>query len=57
MDDINVITNIDIFRKELLGFMVDQNIIKPEDYFNWKDLSIKYKALCITKAMELLEVL
>jgi hypothetical protein len=57
MENINVIEENEILRKELLMYMVDHNIISINNYFNWKDLKIKERALYVTKALEKLGVI
>jgi hypothetical protein len=57
MENINVIEENEILRKELLMYMVNHNIISINDYFNWKDLKIKERALYVTKALEKLGVI
>jgi hypothetical protein len=56
MENINVIEQKEILRKEILIYMLDQNIISINDYLKWQDLTISEKALNVTKAMEKLEV-
>lgn len=56
MEDINVIEQKEILKKEILIYMLDQNIISINDYLKWQDLTISEKALNVTKAMEKLEV-
>lgn len=57
MEDINEIDTKKILRIELLGFMVEQDIIKSSEYLKWDDLSIKERALYLTKALEKLGVI
>jgi len=57
MEDIKVIDTKYIVKRELLGFMVDNKIIKPNDLFKWDELNIKYKAYCVTQAMKMLGVI
>jgi hypothetical protein len=56
MENINVIEQKEILRKEILIYMLDQNIISINEYLKWQDLTISEKALNVTKAMEKLEV-
>jgi hypothetical protein len=57
MEDINVIDTSKLLKLELLGFMVEKDIIKSSEYLKWDDLSIKERALYITKALEMLGVI
>lgn len=56
MENINVIEQKEILRKEILIYMLEQNIISINEYLKWQDLTISEKALNVTKAMEKLEV-
>lgn len=36
----------------LLDYMVYVNIITPKDYLHWDELTLSYKASCITTALQ-----
>jgi hypothetical protein len=57
MEDINVIDTRKLLKLELLGFMVEKDIIKSSEYLKWDDLGIKERALYIIKALEMLGVI
>ncbi len=57
MEDINVIDTSKLLKLELLGFMVEKDIIKSSEYLKWDDLGIKERALYINKALQMLGVI
>ena len=57
MEDINVIDTSKLLKIELLGFMLEKDIIKSSDYLKWDDLGIKERALYVTKALQMLGVI